>query len=191
MLAGCGSEASINPVTCLARFSGPIIAAVNGAAVTGGFEIALACDVIIASTQARFADTHARVGIVPGGGVSQKLSRLLGIHRAKELSLTGNFIGAEQAERWGLVNRVVAPELLVETAEAILRDMLTIDDGMLKTYKHLIDEGFGHSFRQAMALEEETARAASGRRSAEDIRRDAGSVISRGRNSEAAARPPQ
>ena len=90
-----------------------MIGAINGFAITGGFELALACDVLIASTAARFADTHARVGIMPGWGLSQKLSRTIGIYRAKELSLTGNYLSAEQAEAWGLVNRVVAPEALL------------------------------------------------------------------------------
>src|SRR6202011_3101834 len=61
----------------------PVIGAVNGVAVTGGFEIALACDILIASDNARFADTHARVGIMPSWGLSQKLSRVIGIYRAK------------------------------------------------------------------------------------------------------------
>ena len=67
-----------DPVRALANFSGPTIAAVNGVAITGGFELALACDVLIGSPNARFADTHARVGILPGWGLSQRLSRLLG-----------------------------------------------------------------------------------------------------------------
>ncbi|MFX8351059.1 enoyl-CoA hydratase-related protein, partial [Acinetobacter baumannii] len=79
----------------------PVIAAVNGVAITGGFEIALAADVLIASTNARFADTHARVGILPGWGLSQKLPRLIGMSRYKELAFTGNFIDAATAERWG------------------------------------------------------------------------------------------
>ena len=102
----------------------PIIGAVNGFAITGGFEVALACDFLVASTEARFADTHARVGIIPGWGLSQKLSRLIGLGRAKELSLTGNYLSAEQAERWGLVNRVVAPAELLPTCRQLARDML-------------------------------------------------------------------
>nr|MCS5567355.1 enoyl-CoA hydratase-related protein [Pseudomonadales bacterium] len=69
----------------------PLIGAINGFAITGGFELALMCDILIASTNARFADTHARVGVVPGWGLSQRLARTVGINRAKELSLTGNF----------------------------------------------------------------------------------------------------
>ena len=99
----------------------PVIGAINGFAITGGFELALACDVLIAAHGARFADTHARVGILPGWGLSQKLSRTIGIYRAKELSLTGNYLSAEQAESWGLVNRVVAPEALLPTCRAARR----------------------------------------------------------------------
>ena len=69
-----------DPVRALAAFGKPVIAAVNGAAVTGGFELALACDVLLASTEARFADTHARIGVIPGWGLSQKLSRLIGLY---------------------------------------------------------------------------------------------------------------
>ncbi len=92
-----------DPVRAMAQFSGPVIGAINGVAITGGFEMALACDVLIASTNARFADTHARVGVMPGWGLSQRLSRAIGIYRAKELSLTGNFLSAEQAAEWGLI----------------------------------------------------------------------------------------
>src|SRR5215470_7733451 len=81
-----GGEESLLHV--MARCPLPIIGGINGFAITGGFELALGCDVLIASTHARFADTHARVGIMPGWGLSQKLSRAIGISRAKELSLT-------------------------------------------------------------------------------------------------------
>ena len=97
-------------VAALEQCPQPIIGAINGAAVTGGFELALACDYLFASTEARFADTHARVGILPGWGLSQKLTRIIGINRAREMSLAGNFIDAHRAEAWGLVNRVCTPE---------------------------------------------------------------------------------
>ncbi len=82
---------ALDPVAALARFTGPIIGAINGVAITGGFELALGCDVLIASTAASFADTHARVGVMPGWGLSQRLPRIVGASRAKELSLTGKF----------------------------------------------------------------------------------------------------
>lgn len=142
-----------DPVSALGRFSGPVIAAINGVAITGGFELALACDVLIASETARFADTHARIGVMPGWGLSQRLSRTIGIFRAKEMSLTGNFIDAATAERWGLVNRVVAPAELMPTARRFAEDMLSADPGMLKALKALIDDGFALPFGEAMALE--------------------------------------
>ncbi len=146
-----------DPVRSLERFSGPIIGGINGVAITGGFEVALACDVIIASENARFADTHARVGIMPGWGLSQKLSRMIGIARAKELSLTGNFLSAAQAERWGLVNRVVPQADLLATCRSLAEDMLTVDPGMLKDYLALIDEGYAATFADGLALEQKHA----------------------------------
>lgn len=129
---------SKDPVTSIAQFSGPVICAINSVAITGGFELALAGDVLITSTNARFADTHARVGILPGWGLSQKLSRTIGIFRAKELSLTGNFLSAEQAAEWGLVNRVVSPDELLNVATALANDMLTVVPECLPAYKALI-----------------------------------------------------
>jgi enoyl-CoA hydratase len=138
-------------------FDRPIIGAINGYAITGGFELALACDVLIASSEARFADTHARVGVLPGWGLSQKLPRLLGIYRAKELSLTGNFLSAEQADAWGLVNRVVAPEALLSTCRALARDMLSCDQPTLREILRVIDAGFATTLNQGMEIEGKTA----------------------------------
>jgi len=160
-----------DPVRSLARFSGPVIGAINGVAITGGFELALACDVLLASTNARFADTHSRVGVMPGWGLSQRLSRVIGIYRAKELSLTGNFLSAEQALAWGLVNRVVAPEELMPQARALARDMLSVIPEMLVSYKRVIDEGYAASFGDGLRIEREQANAANGAVRAEDIER--------------------
>ena len=135
----------------------PIIGAINGFAITGGFEIALACDVLIASREARFADTHGRVGILPGWGLSQKLPRLIGIFRAKEVSLTGNFVSAELAAEWGLVNRVVEPAELIPTCRALATDMLSCHPETMRAYKALIDRGFGLPFAEAMKLEREAS----------------------------------
>ena len=151
--AANATEPSENPAWAVIACRKPVIGAINGVAITGGFEIALACDVLICSTRARFADTHARVGITPGWGLSQKLSRLIGPYRAKELSLTGNFLDAETAYAWGLVNRVVAPEDLISTALKLAADMAQIDAEMLMGYKSMIDEGYEMSLRQGLELE--------------------------------------
>ncbi len=139
-------------------FGAPLIGAINGHAITGGFELALGCDLLVASENAQFADTHARVGIVPGWGLSQKLPRLVGISRAKELSLTGNFIGAEQAERWGLVNRVVPAHELLPVCLALAKDMLSCDPTSVRRYKQMIDRGYAGTFADGMALEQRISR---------------------------------
>jgi enoyl-CoA hydratase len=97
----------------------PVIGAINGPAVTGGLELALACDFLIASDRARFADTHARVGAMPGGGMCIRLPELIGINRARQMSFTGDFIGAELAYQWGLVNEVVPHDELLPRCRAI------------------------------------------------------------------------
>jgi enoyl-CoA hydratase len=131
----------------------PIIGAINGFAITGGFEVALACDILIASSAAKFADTHARVGVMPGWGLSQKLSRAIGVYRAKELSLTGNFLSAEQAEAWGLVNRVVAPEELLPTCRALAKDILSCAPEMVRSLKRVMNEGYAASLKDGLQLE--------------------------------------
>lgn len=131
----------------------PIIGAINGFAITGGFELALACDVLIGCEETRFADTHARVGILPGWGLSQKLPRLIGINRAKLVSLTGNFVEAKTAERWGLLARVVPSAELLPTCQALARDMLSCVPEAMRGYKKLIDEGFGMNYAEARAHE--------------------------------------
>lgn len=153
--------AAENPVKAIEICRKPVVGAINGVAITGGFEVALACDVLIASTNARFADTHARVGVYPGWGLSQKLPRLIGISRAKELSFTGNFLDAATAEAWGLVNRVVTPEELLPAAQALARDMASIDPTFLRNYKALIDDGYALPFGEGMALEASRSSAAN------------------------------
>jgi len=105
----------------------PVIGAVNGPAVTGGLEVALACDFLIASDRATFADTHTRVGVVPFWGLSVRLPQAVGLRRAREMSLTGNFIDADRAAAWGLVNRVVPHHDLLPTALAVAADVVSAD----------------------------------------------------------------
>lgn len=180
--AANATDPADNPVKAVEQCAKPVIGAINGVAITGGFELALACDVLIASTNARFADTHARVGIMPGWGLSQKLSRMIGISRAKELSLTGNFLDAATAERWGLVNRVVEPDALLPAAIALARDMAGIDPGMSAAYKALIDDGYALPFAQALALEAERSTSANGQVRPESVEQARLAVMARGRD---------
>lgn len=179
--AANATSADENPVRAIELCPQPVIGAINGVAITGGFEVALACDIRIASTNARFADTHARVGVMPGWGLSQKLSRLIGISRAKELSLTGNFLDAETACAWGLVNRVVAPAELLPAAQALARDIASADASMVRAYKALIDDGYALPFGAAMALEAERATAANRNVSADEVEARRLAVMERGR----------
>lgn len=179
--AANAEAADENPVRAIELCPQPVIGAINGVAITGGFEVALACDLLIASTHARFADTHARVGIMPGWGLSQKLSRIVGLGRAKELSLTGNFLGAEAARDWGLVNRVVAPADLLPTAHALARDIASADPAMVRGYKRLIDDGYALSFAEGLALERQRSKAANGSVRAEEVEARRLAVIERGR----------
>jgi enoyl-CoA hydratase len=176
-----GGGNAADPVHAIEQCSKPIIAAVNGVAVTGGFELALACDVIIASHSARFADTHARIGVTPGWGMSQRLSRCIGIGRAKLLSLTGNFLDAETAERWGLVAVLVEPHALREIALKIANDMADTLPGMLVSYKKLIDDGFALNFGEAMVLEDELSATANSALDAATLNLRKEAVFARGR----------
>jgi enoyl-CoA hydratase len=177
--------ATRNPVRAMEAFDRPIIGAINGVAITGGFEIALACDILIGSTNARFADTHARVGIMPGWGLSQRLSRTIGIYRAKELSLTGNFLSAEQAENWGLLNRVVAPAELLPVCRQLARDIASCQPGMVSAYKGVIDRGFGTTFDEGRRIEGDVNRELSSDISPEQIAAARREVTARGRQQKA------
>lgn len=147
------ADPEFNVVGAMDAFDKPIIGAINGFAITGGFEVAVACDLLIASSAARFADTHARLGIVPGWGLSQRLPRLIGINRAKELSLTGNYLDAATAEAWGLVNRVVAPEALLSTAQDLGRDMLSCDATARRDVLRQMDEGWNTTLGDGRGIE--------------------------------------
>ena len=159
----------------------PIIMAINGFAITGGFELALMGDVILASTEAKFADTHARVGLMPVWGLSQKLPRIIGLARAKELSFTGNFLEAETAERWGLVNRVCAPDELLPAAQKLAADMAQCDPALLKKYKAVIDEGGRMPLQDALKMEIHVGNAHNSAVTPEAAESSRKSVMKRGR----------
>lgn len=171
-----------NPVRAIEVCTKPVIGAINGVAITGGFEVALACDVLIGSSNARFADTHARVGIMPGWGLSQKLSRMIGISRAKELSFTGNFLDAETAAEWGLINRVVTPEALLPEARKLAAEMAGIDPEFLSAYKRLIDDGFSATFHEGMQIEAQRSTSANAEVSPDQVEARRQKVQQRGRS---------
>ncbi|MET0577805.1 MAG: enoyl-CoA hydratase [Ilumatobacteraceae bacterium] len=102
----------------------PLIGAINGVAVTGGFELALNCDFLVASVNAKFGDTHTRVGVMPGWGLTVLLPQAIGVRRAREMSFTGNFLSAEEALHFGLVNHVVAHEDLLPFTRSLATDII-------------------------------------------------------------------
>jgi enoyl-CoA hydratase len=157
-------------VAALQQFRGPVIAAVNGPAITGGLEVVLSCDLIVASEHARFADTHVRVGLLPGWGGSVRLLSRVGIARAKELALTARTLNAEEALRLGLINHVVPHEELLPFAQAMAREMLKAEPESLKAYKALLDEESLLPMAQAMALERARSMATNSAQRLEDIR---------------------
>ena len=181
-VSGTGLLDGEDLMTVMADFGKPVIGAINGPTVTGGFELALACDILIASPKARFADTHARVGILPGWGLSQKLSRAVGLYRAKELSLTGNFLSAQRAEAWGLVNQVVPEDDLLPTCRALALDMLSVDAATLKKYRRLIHQGYELSLADGLALERRYFEEHLTGVNREDLADQRQAVIARGRN---------
>jgi enoyl-CoA hydratase len=134
----------------LPQIGKPIIGAINGVAVTGGFELALNCDFLIASDRARFADTHSRVGVMPGWGLTVLLAQRIGVARAKQMSITGNYVDAPTALAWGLVNEVVPHEELLPYCRQLAADAVSNDQRgvrrMLQTYNEVtnttVDEGW-------------------------------------------------
>jgi enoyl-CoA hydratase len=167
-------------VSMLRDLPQPSIAAVNGACVTGGLELALNCDVRIASERARFADTHVRVGVHPGWGMSAILPRLIGSGRARDMSLTGDYIDAVTAERWGLVSRVVAHDELLGAVLAVADAMASADPATLRAVKRLYDEDAG--LVAALEREQEGFRSARARFMPSDVGARVDALIARGRS---------
>lgn len=133
----------------------PVIAAVNGFCLGGGCEIAMGCDIIIASDKAKFGQTEINIGIIPGGGGTQRLQRLIGACRAKELIFTGDIIRAEEADRIGLVNRVVPLEELMPTAKEMARKIATKSAAALKLAKTAINRGMQTDLESGLQYEYE------------------------------------
>ena len=159
----------------------PVIGAINGAAVTGGLELALYCDILIASERARFADTHARVGLLPTWGLSVRLPQKAGVGMARRMSLTGDYLSAADALRTGLVTEVVAHEELLPAARAIAASIVGNNQkavrALLDSY-HAID---GATTNQGLWMEAEAARKWMRSATGDDIAASRAGVIQRGR----------
>jgi len=133
----------------------PVIAAVNGFCLGGGCEIAMACDLIIASEKAKFGQPEINLGIIPGGGGTQRLQRLIGPCRAKELIFTGDIIRAEEADRIGLVNRVVPMEELMDAAKETAAKIAAKSPAALKLAKQAVNKGMQTSLQDGLDYEYE------------------------------------
>lgn len=139
--------------------SKPVIGAINGAAITGGLELALACDFLIASERARFADTHARVGVLPGWGLTSRLPAAVGRGFARRMSLSGDFVDAEQALRVGLVTQVVPHDQLLPTALEVAITVVGNDQSGVRTLLESYRRAEDHLVDPALVVEDATSRA--------------------------------
>lgn len=160
----------------------PVIGAINGAAVTGGLELALYCDILIASENARFADTHARVGLLPTWGLSVRLPQKVGIGLARRMSLTGDYLSAEDALRAGLVTEVVPHDDLLPAARRVAASIVGNNQASVRallTSYHRIDEA---QTNEGLWIEAASARAWMSTATGDDIAASRASVIERGRS---------
>jgi enoyl-CoA hydratase len=142
---------------CLAleNFEKPVIAAINGYALGGGLEVAMACDFRIASENARMGQTEVNIGLIPGWGGTQRLTRLVGMTKSKELVFTGRMVDARTAEQLGIVNMVTSTDKLKETVRQFALELASKPPVALKVAKSLINKGANISLDSALALERE------------------------------------
>jgi enoyl-CoA hydratase/carnithine racemase len=131
----------------------PVIAAVNGYALGGGFELVLIADLVVASERAKLGLPESKLGLLPGGGGTQRLTRLVGRNKAKELIMTGDFIDAAEAQRLGVVNRVVPPEELMPAALALAGTLAERAPLAVAMAKELINDGLDASLATAITQE--------------------------------------
>jgi enoyl-CoA hydratase len=147
------AQFAVNPGKALRAMTKPVICAVNGACVSGGLEVALSSSFIVASDRARFADTHARLGVIATWGLTALLPRAVGVRRAREMSVTGNFVSAEEALRIGLINHLVPHDELVPFCRKLAADIPAL--GSIQEIMRLYLRGEGLSLADALALEAE------------------------------------
>jgi enoyl-CoA hydratase len=179
LVVGGRDDENRSPFTVLWTMTKPVIGAINGPAVTGGFELALGCDFLVASERAAFGDTHARLGVTPGGGLSVFLPQTVGLRKAKEMTLTGNFIDAHEALALRLVNHVVPHDELLPAARSLAADIAGNDQKAVRNLKQLYDRGSKLSVGDALALEQERFR--NFRVDPSEIERRRAAVVERGR----------
>ena len=144
-------------ITAVAEMRTPIVGAINGATFTGGLEMALGCDFLVASERAVFADTHARAGILPGGGMTARLPQLVGAAMARRLSMTGQVIDAGRAERIGLVTEVVPHERLLDRAVELASQIAEVPGPIMRGLKEIYLRGADPVIAPALAAEQAIA----------------------------------
>ena len=132
----------------------PVIGAINGLCLAGGLELALVCDILIASEEARIGDQHTNFGLIAGGGGTQRLPRKIGINRAKELILTGDWITPQKAMEWGLVNMVVPADKLEEAATEMVNKIVSKSSEASRIAKLLVNQGMQMNIHEALKLEQ-------------------------------------
>jgi len=140
----------------LSKSAKPIIAAVNGLALAGGLELVMACDIVYASDKAKMGDQHAAFGLIPGGGGSQRLPRAIPKNKAMELILTGDWMSAQEAKDYGLVNYVVPHDQLMEAAMEMAKKLAVRSPLASKAIKMLVNEGLQMKLPEALDLEART-----------------------------------
>ncbi len=146
----------------------PVIACVNGFALGGGCELAMSCDFIYASQKARFGQPEINLGLMPGFGGTQRLARMIGRAKAKELLMTGEMINAEQARELGLVARVLPAEQLFEETMKVARLLATRAPGILRSLKQVVNRGMDVDLKTGCALEAEAFGLCFGSRDAKE-----------------------
>lgn len=140
----------------LAEFPGPVVAAINGFALGGGLELALACDILVASEKAKLGLPETTLGVVPGFGGTQRLPRRVGPGQAKRLVMTGQMVDAAEASRIGLVDLVVDAEDVLDEARGIVAAAIANGPVAVAEAKRLVDEGLEMKFPQAIRMEAES-----------------------------------
>jgi enoyl-CoA hydratase len=148
-----------NAITRVAALTTPIIGAINGATFTGGLELALGCDFLIASERAYFGDTHARVGVLPGGGMTVRLPQAVGLRRAMQMSLTAELVDAARALEIGLVNEVVPHDDLMPRAIAIAASIAEAEPAMARALKAMYIDASRVTAAEGLAIERERSSA--------------------------------